>query len=163
MSLRQTTRVNANNTSAYSPKTIAAPEAVPFCSEKWDCPRRTRTKQAATLLSHGFISPVRPRKPSGGNCHNFSSSCKARKNIYLSTTCVLFQRFIADMEIISLDEEVNRLAIDIRRVHRFRLPDASVAASAAVHDALLFANDQRLAGIPNPRVRALSLRQHPEN
>ncbi len=68
-------------------------------------------------------------------------------------------RFIADMAIIGLNDEVKRLAIDIRREYRFRLPDAIIAASAVAHDALLFTNDQALTRIPNLKTRALSLRQ----
>lgn len=68
-------------------------------------------------------------------------------------------RFIADMNVIGIEHEVKRRAIEIRRDYRMRLPDAIIAASAIATDALLFTNDQRMTGIPNLQVRALSLRQ----
>lgn len=68
-------------------------------------------------------------------------------------------RFIADMNVIGIDHEVKRLAIEMRREYRMRLPDVIIAASAIATDALLFTNDQRLAGIPKLQVRTLSLRQ----
>ena len=67
-------------------------------------------------------------------------------------------RFIAELEVIGIDEEVKRLAIDLRRDHRLKLPDAIIAASAMTRNAILFSNDQGLKGIPKLEVHRLALR-----
>lgn len=68
------------------------------------------------------------------------------------------QRFIDELEVVGIDDEVKALAIDLRRQHRLRLPDAIIAASAIARDAILFSNDLGLKGIPNLQLRNLTLR-----
>ncbi len=67
-------------------------------------------------------------------------------------------RFIAELGVIGIDGEVKRLAIELRRDHRLGLPDAIIAASAMTRNAILFSNDQGLAGVPKLKVRRLALR-----
>jgi len=45
-------------------------------------------------------------------------------------------RFLADLEIIGIDNDVKQVAIALRRLHRLRLPDAIIAASAITRDAV---------------------------
>jgi predicted nucleic acid-binding protein len=52
-------------------------------------------------------------------------------------------RFIGAVEIIGLTKEVKELAIELRRSHKLRLPDAIVAASALLYDAVLLSNENR--------------------
>jgi len=67
-------------------------------------------------------------------------------------------RFLADLEIIGLDNDVKQLAIELRRQHRLRLPDAIIAASTITCNAVLFTNDKGLTGIPALQIRSLVLR-----
>jgi len=67
-------------------------------------------------------------------------------------------RFLADLEIIGLDNDVKQIAIELRRQHHLRLPDAIIVASAITYNAVLFTNDKGLTGIPDLQVRNLALR-----
>ena len=67
-------------------------------------------------------------------------------------------RFLADLEIIGLDNDVKQLAIELRRQQHLRLPDANIAASAITYNAVLFTNDKGLTGIPDLQARNLALR-----
>ncbi|CAK0740434.1 hypothetical protein CCP3SC15_100020 [Gammaproteobacteria bacterium] len=60
---------------------------------------------------------------------------------------------------VELDASVRDASIHLRRQHRLKLPDAVIAASALVHDAILLTNDQRLLTIPNVRARSVEIRQ----
>lgn len=62
------------------------------------------------------------------------------------------------MEIIGLTKEVKELAIELRRSHRLRLPDAIVAASALVYDAVLLSNDQQLSRISGLKLQSVRLK-----
>ncbi len=68
------------------------------------------------------------------------------------------KRLLADVDIIPLDDEIKLLAIELRRLHRLKLPDAIVAASAIASNAVLLTNDKGLYGIPDLQVRHLLLR-----
>lgn len=56
-------------------------------------------------------------------------------------------RFLADLEIIGLDNDVKQLAIELRRQQHLRLPDAIIAASAITYNAVLFTNDKGLTAL----------------
>jgi len=62
------------------------------------------------------------------------------------------------VEIIGLTKEVKELAIELRRSHRLRLPDAIVAASALVYDAVLLSNDQQLSRISGLKLQSVRLK-----
>jgi predicted nucleic acid-binding protein len=62
------------------------------------------------------------------------------------------------VEIIGLTKEVKELAIELRRSHRLRLPDAIVAASALVYDAVLLSNDQQLSRVSGLKLQSVRLK-----
>ena len=66
-------------------------------------------------------------------------------------------RFIEDMEVIGITDNVKYLAISIRRQYRLKLPDAIVAATAISCDAILFSNDQALSLVPRLNRQSLKL------
>ena len=67
-------------------------------------------------------------------------------------------RFIGAVEVIGLTKEVKELAIELRRSHRLRLPDAIVAASALVYDAVLLSNDQQLSRVSGLKLQSVRLK-----
>ena len=67
-------------------------------------------------------------------------------------------RFIGAVEIIGLTKEVKELAIKLRRSHRLRLPDAIIAASAFVYDAVLLSNDQQLSRVSGLKLQSVRLK-----
>lgn len=68
------------------------------------------------------------------------------------------EALLSDLAIVPLDEQVKRVAIDLRRRHRLRLPDAVIAATAVVMNATLLTNDAKLAGVPGLSCRSLPLK-----
>jgi len=56
--------------------------------------------------------------------------------------------FLGRVNVIELTADVKREAIALRKAHRFRLPDAIVAATAIVLQAELWTNDAALAKDP---------------
>ncbi len=64
---------------------------------------------------------------------------------------------LGDVTVITIDHEVKRGAIDLRRRHRLRIPDAIIAATAIMLDAQLLTNDAKLAALPGLRCRSLHL------
>lgn len=56
--------------------------------------------------------------------------------------------FLRDVTLVNLNENVRQVAIQIRRTHRLKLPDAIIAATAIVLDAELLTNDNQLLQIP---------------
>lgn len=51
------------------------------------------------------------------------------------------RRLLAPMERVELDMSVRERTIAVRRACRLKLPDAMIAASALLHDAVLLSND----------------------
>jgi len=68
------------------------------------------------------------------------------------------RELLGDICIVGLEDDVKRVAIDVRRRLRLRLPDAIIAATAITLDAELFTNDTGLAQVPDLRCRGLALR-----
>ena len=61
-----------------------------------------------------------------------------------------FTNFCERIEIVALshaDRGLVELALDLRRRHRLKLPDAIIGATALSRDALLITNDSHFAGI----------------
>lgn len=52
---------------------------------------------------------------------------------------------LGDMTVVGIDARVKQRAIELRRVHRLRIPDALIAATALAVDAQLLTNDTTLA------------------
>jgi len=66
--------------------------------------------------------------------------------------------FLAVADRVTISEPIRDQAITLRRLHRLKLPDAIIAATAMVGNAVLFSNDGRLASIPNLQIRAIPLK-----
>jgi len=64
---------------------------------------------------------------------------------------------LGDVTVITIDDEVKRKAIDLRRRHHLRIPDAIIAATAIMLDAQLLTNDAKLAAVPGLRCSSLPL------
>lgn len=64
---------------------------------------------------------------------------------------------IEAMEVIEIDWDVKQCAIALRRDHRLKLPDALIAASTIVRDAVLLSNDDRLSKVPGLLCQTLKL------
>jgi predicted nucleic acid-binding protein len=60
------------------------------------------------------------------------------------------RNFIADITVFPLDEEVERKAVEIRRMFKIKLPDCIIAATAIIIDAVLVTNDQQLLRLELP-------------
>jgi predicted nucleic acid-binding protein len=61
------------------------------------------------------------------------------------------------INVLHLSEEIEKLAIDVRRAMRIKLPDAVIAASAIVVDAVLFTRDRALTNINFPGLKIFNL------
>ena len=70
-------------------------------------------------------------------------------------------RFLGDADVVSLNAEVERLAIALRRATRRKLPDAIVAATAVWLDAPLVTADRRLAETAFRGLRTVLLEEPP--
>jgi predicted nucleic acid-binding protein len=66
--------------------------------------------------------------------------------------------FLTGVTVLELTREVKTAAIQLRREHAMKLPDAIIAASAKVLGAELLTNDLRLLRTPSIRARALNLK-----
>lgn len=58
------------------------------------------------------------------------------------------KRFLSDVNLIELSIEVRNAAIELRRRHGLKLPDAIIAGSALVTGANLWTNDKKLLSLP---------------
>ena len=61
--------------------------------------------------------------------------------------------FLDDLTVISLNEEIEQKAIEIRRTTQLKLPDCIVAATSIVLDAVLLTDDDALFNLPWPGLR----------
>lgn len=61
--------------------------------------------------------------------------------------------FLGGFTLVALDPTVAERAVEIRRTHRLKLPDAIVRASADVQDRLLVTRDERAFPGDDPAVR----------
>ena len=66
--------------------------------------------------------------------------------------------FLSKIETIGLRSDVTEAAVAFRRQHRMKIPDAIIAASASVLDAVLLTNDSMLLKLPGIRAMSLKLR-----
>jgi len=71
---------------------------------------------------------------------------------------VRIHSFLADVQVVPLNEEVKHLAIELRRKHDLRLPDAIVAATAEHLGAALVTNDAKLLRLSELRTEKIKLR-----
>ena len=70
-----------------------------------------------------------------------------------------FRVLLQPMQCIQLTDSVKQQIIALRRQHQLKLPDALIAASAVVREAVLLTNDKRLATVPEVQVRSLPLKR----
>lgn len=66
--------------------------------------------------------------------------------------------FLGAVRVVGLGEDERSAAVRLRREHRLKLPDAIVAATAVVSNAVLLTNDSRLASLPTLRTATLRCR-----
>ena len=67
------------------------------------------------------------------------------------------KQFLANVTLIELTAPVRAIAINLRRSHRLKLPDAAVAASAVSLGAELLTNDEAIVRTPGVKGRSLPL------
>jgi hypothetical protein len=70
----------------------------------------------------------------------------------------LIRRFLSSMTVYSIDPAIKDKTIQLRRNHRLKLPDAIIAATAMVHNAILLTHDEQLYGIPDLTCQKLVLK-----
>ncbi len=70
----------------------------------------------------------------------------------------LILEFLAAATLTNLSPATRTAAIQLRRQHRLKLPDAVIAGTALAMDAELLTNDVRLARIPELRCRQVRLK-----
>lgn len=70
----------------------------------------------------------------------------------------LIRDLLATVEVINLSPDIRDAAIQLRRDHRLKVPDAIIAGTALALDAELLTNDARLAHVPGVRSRQLRMK-----
>lgn len=66
--------------------------------------------------------------------------------------------FLSEVAVVELTEEIRELAIDLRRQHALKLPDAIFAATALSLHAELVTNDAKLLHVPGLTCERLGLK-----
>lgn len=66
---------------------------------------------------------------------------------------------LARVDIVELSAEVRAAAIEFRRAHRLKLPDAIVVGTAVAYGLELLTNDRRLSQLPGLRARLMTVRE----
>ncbi|HEY9663838.1 MAG TPA: type II toxin-antitoxin system VapC family toxin [Allocoleopsis sp.] len=67
------------------------------------------------------------------------------------------QVFLAQILVCSIDPKIKAATIALRKTHRLRLPDAIVAATAKVADAVLLTNDMGLLNLEGVQAQSLAI------
>ncbi len=67
--------------------------------------------------------------------------------------------FLSEVRVVELNEQVREIAIDLRRKHKLKLPDAIVAATALSLQAQLLSNDAKLLRVPGLTGAPLELKK----
>ncbi len=70
----------------------------------------------------------------------------------------LIKRFLADVKVVGITDDVKDSAIRLRRRHKLPLPDAIICATAFVLDAVLVTNDAKVAKVVDVNCIGLELR-----
>jgi hypothetical protein len=66
--------------------------------------------------------------------------------------------FLSAVTVVELTEEIRVLAIELRRIHALKLPDAIIAATALSLQAQLVTNDTKLLRVPGLTCQRLELK-----
>lgn len=64
--------------------------------------------------------------------------------------------FLTDLTVVGVTEEVESIAVALRKSAKIKLPDAIITATALVSDATLITRDQRLVDLVWPNLRAVN-------
>ncbi|MBE7386141.1 MAG: type II toxin-antitoxin system VapC family toxin [Leptolyngbya sp. SIO1E4] len=67
------------------------------------------------------------------------------------------QNFIGQLQIINLSNGIKKAAIDLRKQHGLKLPDAIIAATALTLETSLLTNDNRLLNLTNLKTYSVKL------
>ncbi|HAT51274.1 MAG: type II toxin-antitoxin system VapC family toxin [Nitrospirae bacterium] len=68
------------------------------------------------------------------------------------------QDFLHDITVVGLNVDIRDRAIQLRRYHGLKLPDAIIAATALSLEGWLVTNDQKIARIPGMRCQSVTLK-----
>lgn len=71
---------------------------------------------------------------------------------------IWLQKFLSQIHIMELDKDIKNLAIELRRDHQMKLPDAIIAATAICRQALLLTNDTGFNHLSDLQCQALLLK-----
>lgn len=66
-------------------------------------------------------------------------------------------RFLNDLTVVNLDDEIKNLAIEWRKKYRLKLPDAIIAATSLSLGATLLTNDQQLLKLQDLPTQSLAI------
>ena len=66
-------------------------------------------------------------------------------------------RFLNDLTVVNLDDEIKNLAIEWRKRYRLKLPDAIIAATSLSLGATLLTNDQQLLKLQELPTQSLAI------
>lgn len=70
---------------------------------------------------------------------------------------VQIRDFLAKIIVVELESSIKDLAITFRKQYRLRLPDAIIAATAQVLNAILFTNDVRLVNLAEINTQSVQI------
>lgn len=70
---------------------------------------------------------------------------------------VRIRDFLAKIIVVELESSIKDLAITFRKQYRLRLPDAIIAATAQVLNAILFTNDVRLVNLAEINTQSVQI------
>ena len=65
--------------------------------------------------------------------------------------------FLGSVTVVSLNEEIEKKAIELRRSTKLKLPDSIVAATSIVLDAILLTDDEHLLNLSLPGLRTQNI------
>lgn len=67
------------------------------------------------------------------------------------------QNFMAQLSVINISDDIKQTAVQLRRQHRLKLPDAIIAATAESLDATLLTNDSQLIRLEKLKTQMMQL------
>ncbi|MDX1972720.1 MAG: type II toxin-antitoxin system VapC family toxin [Candidatus Sumerlaeia bacterium] len=65
------------------------------------------------------------------------------------------EKFLNQITVMPIDDPIKQTAIELRKTNKLKTPDAIIAATAVVLEAVLLTNDQRLLGLPGVKSSSL--------
>jgi len=111
------------------------------------------------LLGGRLADPLEP----GDYCVSIISEMELLSYPSLGTDAEAeIRAFLSAVTAVGLTQEIKDTAVDLRRRHGLKLPDAIVAATAVVTNAELLTNDAGLLKVPGVSSRSLPLKENRE-